>query len=450
MVLQFHDEAIRNFDEKASKLVSLIEQLDIHDQNDEEFASDLYVAWELNESNIIGTPEMMLADYRGKIVMRVFVRDGQKYGLSQENYSRLARLAESICKVPSVSESLSTNYVERTIFEWITKHFDLKAEYSSFMDCLKDKATIDIKDKKIWIPFAFLEIEHSFPIAGSVLQPLSKKLIDEWEEQARITQGKNGDRAKSAIKMVREQYQGLAAVAMQVCAEPERASELALEEAEKVKALLGLVSPAIHIPDIKSLTRPKGREAAETFNWVSDPGSGFFHTSAVALDMPSMQSWQIASGQIETYRRMFFDPVSVLMKEDNLNDFKKRVLGALLIYSKAAYTSDPVEKIIFMLSGLESIILRNESEPIQQNLSERLAFLLGEDIAQRKAIIRSVKNIYGVRSRYLHHGHSKSELEEVSEFMKYVWLSFATLVANVDRYVSKEKFLDSIDDRRLA
>lgn len=450
MVLQFHNEATQNFDNKASELVSLIEQLPPEGHNDEKFPSELYVSGVIHESDIIGTPEIAVTNYRGDVVARFFFHDGERYGLTQESYLQLASLAELIYKVPSVRASLSTNYVQNALFKWITQRFIEGIDSGGFVAYLETKAARDIRESSIWLPIAFLEIEHSFPISGSEFKPLTKTLIDEWENRSITDETEDPDSVRETFDKLRKEIQGLAAIVVRVNAEPERASEIALEEAERVTALLGLVSSAMHAPDIKSVARPKGSEGMAVFKSIHDAGANHLLITTTALDIPSIRSWRMDATQIETNRRMFLDPVSTLLTNEKLKEFQKKVLGSLLIYSKAAYTAEPVEKLIYMLSGLESILLRNENEPIQQNLSERMAFFIGQDVAQRKAIISSVKGVYGVRSRYLHHGHTSSELDAVSEFMKHVWVFFVQLVANVDRFATKERFLDAIDERKLA
>ena len=102
-----------------------------------------------------------------------------------------------------------------------------------------------------------------------------------------------------------------------------------------------------------------------------------------------------------------------------------------------------------MLSALESIFLKNENEPIQQNLAERIAFFISNNIDERKNIVRNIKDVYGIRSKYLHHGHSSSELESISKFMLNVWVVITKLLLDADRFVDKSAFINEIEDRKF-
>ena len=148
---------------------------------------------------------------------------------------------------------------------------------------------------------------------------------------------------------------------------------------------------------------------------------------------------------------LFFKRISHLFNVNSLNAFEKVFLNSVMLYSKAAFTSAPVEKLIYILAALESILLKNESEPIQQNLSERLAFFIAEELADRKHIIKTVKSIYAIRSKYLHHGHyTHSELGTMSDFMLLVFNFFMKLTANLEKFKTKDEFICEIDDYKLA
>ena len=63
-----------------------------------------------------------------------------------------------------------------------------------------------------------------------------------------------------SLKKIRKEYQGLAAVVTAIEAEPEYASDYAMEEARKITAVLGIFSNATLIPDVKCATNIKGSE----------------------------------------------------------------------------------------------------------------------------------------------------------------------------------------------
>ena len=95
-------------------------------------------------------------------------------------------------------------------------------------------------------------------------------------------------------------------------------------------------------------------------------------------------------------------------------------------------------------------MLKNENEPIQQNLAERVAVFSSQTLEERKSLIKLIKSIYGIRSKYLHHGHISSEVELISTFMLRVRVFFFQLLRNVDSFATQEEFVNAIDDDKLA
>ena len=60
--------------------------------------------------------------------------------------------------------------------------------------------------------------------------------------------------------------------------------------------------------------------------------------------------------------------------------------------------------MIWYCAGLESILLRDSSEPILQNLSERLAMFAYDTVQERAVALKDIKEAYALRSRFVHHG----------------------------------------------
>ena len=74
--------------------------------------------------------------------------------------------------------------------------------------------------------------------------------------------------------------------------------------------------------------------------------------------------------------------------------------------------------------------------------------LYGKDIDDRKEIIKTIKEIYSIRSQYLHHGQSRSELDIISRFLWHVRLFYLRLLRFTEAFTSKEQFLTAIDDQK--
>jgi hypothetical protein len=131
-------------------------------------------------------------------------------------------------------------------------------------------------------------------------------------------------------------------------------------------------------------------------------------------------------------------------------ELRRSVYESLLIYSRNNLTTDLSEKLLFVLVALESLLLRDGSEAIQGNLAERLAFLVGPTLEERKQIVETTRTVYKLRSNFVHHGKAVEEVEALERFLSYAWNALAALIANVDRYATRGDLISYLNDRRLA
>lgn len=450
MTINIHPSAASNFNEKASELVGLIEVFPVGETKKDSFPSELHVAASITDKDIIGDIEVATSDYRGNTVARFFHFNKQRLGLSEENYKKLRNIAERLQSLPTIRSMLSCAFVEKKLFSWVSdKHKRLDTP-DLFIEYLDSEAREVVKTITSWIPIANLEIQCAFPISKSEICPLSKAVIDKWESKIVALSGENKDDAIKLFEKIRKDHQGLAAVVTTIEAESEYASDYALEEAQKVTAILGIFSGATLMPDIKCVSNIKGSENIAQATTFFEGDEDSFQMSSSIIDRSSASYWRLGQRDIIEIRKTGLDKISSLLASESLNNFEKSVLNSVFLYSKSAFTADPVEKVVYMLSSLESILLKNESEPIQQNLAERIAVFTAQELGKRKFIIKTIKSIYGVRSRYLHHGHTSSELKLVSDFMMQVWVFFIQLLENVDRFNTQEEFVNAIDDHKLA
>ena len=450
MILNIHPSAASNFNDKAGGLIKLIEEFPKEKERGDSFPSELHVAASITEKDIIGEIEVATSDYRGNTIQRYFHFNERKFGLSEKNYRLLFELAERIQSLPAVRSTLSLSFVEKKLFTWISdKYKDINVP-DLFIEYLNSEAEAVVKTITSWIPIANLEVQSAFAISKSEIRPFSKALIDKWAGKIESLEGENKDNASKLFEKIRKDYQGLAAVVTTITSEPEYATDYALEEAQKITSVFGIFSRATLMPDIKCVSSIKGSEyIAQSTTFIEGDEDNFQMTSCI-IDQSSAKYWRLGQGDIIEIQKTGLDTISSLLASDSPTEFEKSTLNAIFLYSKAAFTADPVEKVVYMLSSLESILLKNENEPIQQNLAERLAVFTAQELPKRKAIIKMIKSVYGVRSRYLHHGHTSSELQLISDFMMQVWIFYIQLLAKVTRFRTQEEFVTAIDDHKLS
>jgi hypothetical protein len=139
-----------------------------------------------------------------------------------------------------------------------------------------------------------------------------------------------------------------------------------------------------------------------------------------------------------------------LVTQDDPNDFQEALINASLLYSRAALTPDPVEKLLHVCVALERILIRNKTEPIQDNLAMRMAWLSGHDSNARQRNSSIVKAAYGIRSGYMHHGQPVDDLQTVEEFLGIASIVLRNLTANAARFPTRAEFIEVLDKKRFG
>jgi hypothetical protein len=123
-----------------------------------------------------------------------------------------------------------------------------------------------------------------------------------------------------------------------------------------------------------------------------------------------------------------------------------------MLYSKNSLRVELSDRLIYILVPIESVLLASESEPITQNISERIALLVGNSLEERKAIRRNVKAIYETRSRFIHHGKAVTteKLDEIKAFMFTALRFFLILAQNANHFSEKAAAIQNIDDMKFT
>lgn len=449
MAFEIHPSAEDSFNKKARSIINLVKIFPIVKRNNEVFSSDMHISAIFEEKDILGVSEEAALDFLGNTVARFFRYKDTKYGIDGDDYKNLLVLAEQIQKLKPIKNKLSTKYIESMIFKWVSREYVKDENTIEFVPYLKENASKDIKTITSWIPIANLEIERSFRISYSEVRSLSKATIEEWKGPFLKESSDHNEAFIKLFDQIRNDYQGLAAVVTEIDAEPIRAHEIAQEEAEHATAILGVFSKAVLIPQVKCASKVKGSENISQITCFQLSGLESFSMRSEITDKSADLQWRLRNKDIEELESMILNKINPIILSQAPSKFYKSIANSVYVYSKAAFTADPLEKVIYMLSALESIFLKNENEPIQQNLAERIAFFISSNIDERKNIVRNIKDVYGIRSKYLHHGHSSSELESISKFMLNVWVVITKLLLDADRFVDKSAFINEIEDRKF-
>jgi hypothetical protein len=144
------------------------------------------------------------------------------------------------------------------------------------------------------------------------------------------------------------------------------------------------------------------------------------------------------------------DDWNEILLKNNLTDYEELLMTAISLFSKSVVLGDLLDKLVYIIASLETIFLRDSSEPIQSALSQRLAFVVEQTPERRKNVVTLVKDTYHIRSSYLHHGQTNDDLKTVTALSIVASSAIRNLVNKRKSYSCRKEFLDSLEHTILT
>lgn len=449
MPLEFHSDARRRFEQLGMELKGMFRSISRKDLSHatDSFRPDVLSSLTINESDVVDIPYIEKVNQLSMVTQQVLFDDGtHAFELGEEGCQHLAKLVEAIQRSGQVKQMVSMATLRANILKWLNPS---KNDNRTLPQQLSQEISPLIQAGTAWVPIASLCLQSPLSFAGYTMQPITAAQFDTWETGTSQGDPAKLERLRHHFKSEREKYQGLSAITLEFEAEPQRAYELAIEVADRVVTLIRTFCIENLHPNACSFVVPFGNLALISDHaWLLDH-NGHISKQRSLLKPPFPTSWVIADEHMTQLQEMGLEELSTVAATPNPNDFQEKLLSALLIYNRANISREPIDKLVYILVSLETMLLRNQSEPIQASLSDRLALMVGSDINECIEIVSLIKGCYHIRSKYIHHGQSLKEIATLEKFFKYCWVFFTRLIRSQKHFTTKDSFLDYLDRKKF-
>jgi hypothetical protein len=412
--------------------------------------SHAYISANIDESEFIGTTSISRIDYLGLEHSRYFRTAQGYFGFSGENYSRIEKILNDISQKRELRNTVSYTFIKDTFFAWVEgKYKNEMPESYEFLNYLKEKCVQEIKNRKISIPIDFLNIQSSFKIGNVEFEYYRRDLFDAIEHDIRENTRESDQDIEFGIRRIRQQFQGKTYASINIYAETQKCIEIAKEVIDKsLTILLFFAKHALHqeIPSYVGRMGSVNVPLSYLFIFEDDIpriSKGIEEKKDMYLTIDEEYMQRIESGILEKFNEL-------LIKE-NLNSFEYLLLNCIDLYVRGMRSRDFQDKLVFTLVSIETLLLRDNQEPIQASVGLRLAFLYGESITERKEAIQIIKDAYVYRSKYIHHGNREEEDYELLQKLQIaVWTGVCSAVIMKDQFNSQKDLMDYIQDKILS
>jgi hypothetical protein len=444
----FHEKARKNFISKSEELLLLMRKYEMEKNEYDQINDDIYVSHEIKHDDIIGEIKFGITNGFGDDLGKYFKHKNECWGIFLDDYKKLKEIAFNIFRIDSIKKRTSYVFVIEQLFDWARLRFlgEIKQDFCKFFE---EKMSKVVKNYEVWIPIPYTRIVTPIRIGNIDFKNIQKSFFeDKFNIMNEIEDEIQRVKLIEYQNKLREDFQGYMVGVLNVTAELTRAKELAYEEVSISLGILRTFSESNFVIEKHNLTHEYAHKTARVKkNFVYDLEADTIAYNEAMID--GDVRWVIDS-EVFGFLKKQIDIINPILLSTQKTEFQNKVIDSLMTYSKNILRFDLSDRIMYILVALESLLLRNDSEPIQQNIGERLAFAIGKNIEDRIKIIKNVRAVYSYRSKFVHHGiELDNEIQDIRDFMLNVWFFIQSLYSVINVFPSKEWNVNTLLDNFL-
>jgi hypothetical protein len=369
-------------------------------------------------------------------------------GFNAENNARFEKLVLTVYKDKEINMSFGLEFIRRTIWDWIIKTKRNSRADISLSEELIRRTRESVKEFKVYFPMLYFHPNFSFKIGYVEFGSFSDKYFDRYIEEYNKRQPLN----ENIYVKWKEMYRGTMYACFKVKAEKEKAQEIALRACAIAVDVLKICTNTLDYPQLK-------------LSFDID-----CRTNEVDQSQVIIEAIEFIDGLTTNLKRepaqYILDKVQMnLMEQRGLIVFNNFLLGlgneqteleALILqgiqqFAKSFSNTDLNQRVTLIFTILESLLLIDEDSPIIDNVSKYASKLISKEKDERKKIIKLLKEMYKIRSKWVHHAKKEDvAINDIRRLQRITHSLLIELIRKTKEHKFKKSLLDEIDDAILA
>jgi len=374
----------------------------------------------------------------------------KKYGFDKLCYPQLIKFVSLINSTSEINSRVSEKFVKdksiHILFDWYRTS---KFKPGLFCDLLLDYCNNAIIDHEYNFPIAHLEIDKFIKLGHCLIYfYTSEELSSKEKKYDENKLNKNGNNPYSYL---RKDVLGIPLIKTEIKAESEKGYELAFEECSLTIDCIKVCCLTTNLPQYEiSFDIDCRTVASDWYKYYSNPVNNQDHITihqyrpAKPHHLDATEWQDILSMGIE---KLNWFLLNRSMHNTELCDL---ITGSIKRYAQAISTHNLHQRIIYMFTILESLLLKDENASIIESVSKYLPKIIFTKPEDRKFAVNLLKKMYKVRSASIHHAlEKKFEMEDLRKLQIMIVLLIMKLISRLKTYKSKNSILEEIDNRIL-
>ena len=388
-------------------------------------------------------------DIDGKEMARFFFDCDPSIGFASDGHTKFLNFCQRIQQLEDVESKVSFTFVVETVFNWMEEKYS-KSTSQTLCEYFLAICNPEIVNQEVWTPVFGIKLNVEINFGDILFKSVTENNWRKWITELNSRKPEAINNLRKFFEKTEDKCPAVAITKM--VAEPIRAIEKSSEKVESALSILRFFSPANFNPSMHTYCTVYGREFIERPRHLFVKNGLLTLASVTDSNLRWRHPWSIDASLLTKMKEKGFDILVKLhnQKAETRTEFQNALLSSLRIYSKSSLAQNLSDKLLYIVVALENLLLKNSSEPLQKNISDRMALLIGRSLEERLDIIRTYKKAYRLRSEAVHHGADLSETPDLKNFMKYAWWTFNKLVEKSDFFITREEMINYIDDIKFA
>ena len=451
MKIEFHEQATARFEELAKDALTKVGSFG-RTQAAVPRPSSIHPVASFTEKDVLGpiTWRESSVNGLGQETGRFWESGGFRVGWAGKEYDAVKSLASKLENTGPLKGHVSFQFVFEEVITWLRGTLEGKRN-DTLLGFIAQRCSEEIKRHEIWVPVYRTYSSREFSIGDVQFRTISRSMLDQWYSHIPKEQRKSEPGVEVFLNRQRSTLQGTMAACVSVDAEPVMASETANAAADDAVALLRFLSEVNWTCRITSHCLPIGKENTRTTMDIAVE-EGRIRSIGRATVEQGPSAWNVDEARQMPLCTGLLEALHDLASNRTKTGFRSDLYGALQLHARHSVSTEVAHKLVFVVAAAESVFLKNSSEPIQKNLGERMAFLVGETVDERRKVIQNVDEFYKIRSGLIHHGRDVQEDQKrvVDEFFFNVWFSFTRLLSKMDQWKARDEMFTILENKKLS
>lgn len=365
------------------------------------------------------------------------VKEGIAFRITESEYPNYLNFVNQIFKDKEISSLVSFSFLEKIVFKYIIDTKRTNQASKEFCSYILDEINNSVKEYEIHFKVLHLDIENNFKIGN-----VNFEYVDS-----------NYFQGKRKLEYY-EDFRGKVLVSTVVRAEKQKAQELAFKKCSLAIDCLKLFFDIIAFPqdrlsfDIDSRIK-ESEENAVVFFEDSD-------RSKISINNFSIPNKHIINKkQFNIFEERGISKFNLFLKQidskEKLTELELSIVHSIHLFAKALYQNNFNQRVAELFTQLEYLVLSDSNEPILNSLTKYISKLVTKNVEERRLVISLLKEMYAIRSSYVHHAKQRDiDLQKLGKFQYYIHNLISRLIELSTSHETKDTILKEIDDAILA